>query len=531
MNDEASRTLIDDGKPLAQPRAEIPKEAPEKEALDRIGQVVGGKYRLEELLGSGGMAHVYRAVHEVIGRGVAIKVLRRQFTFEKTVVGRFLREARTANSVRHPNVVSVMDVGTAEDGCPYLVQELLEGETLLEYVQKRGKLELSDVVELICPIIGAVAEAHASGVVHRDLKPENVFLAGTRGKRVPKLLDFGISKAMNAPSIESTAAGIVMGTPAYMAPELARAAKDADPRTDVWACGVMLFEALTGKVPFEGETVPMMFLAIATKDAARLGDVRPDIPPSVSNIVAKCLKRDASQRYPTATELAKELEAALDPKELALMKKPSVSTAVARPVTPVTPVDPKPAAPPRAAAAPVAPDAKPPLTTPKTLKMEAVRPEPAKKHDEAGWLSVDHTLPIGTTTSSANVALAPEIEGLRGSGDDTTEPAMKQPKPSERAILLAPASSPLTKIEPLVDDKPADGERDVEERPIASDMASIRRAPTKDEIEIIQMARNTEPSEFKAAAKTRWNRTTTLAVVLAFVLGVAIIAFVMSYLR
>jgi serine/threonine-protein kinase len=274
---------------------------------NRVGDVLASKYRLEELLGSGGMGHVYRAVNVEIERAVAIKVLRSEHATNAPLVERFLREARAANLVRHPNVVDVVDIGRDVDGSPFIVQELLEGEDLSKFVARRGgKLTIDEVQELLLPVVDAVAEAHEHGVVHRDIKPENVFLAYQGKRRIPKLLDFGISKVRVA-NIKLTEVGVMMGTPAYMAPEQIQGARDADPRSDVWALGIMLFELLSGRLPFDAEDAPSLFYAVATKDVPRLSDVCADVTPNVSTIVERCLRRSPEDRYPSALELARDL--------------------------------------------------------------------------------------------------------------------------------------------------------------------------------------------------------------------------------
>ncbi len=302
-----------------------------EESRARVGQLLAGKYRLEEVIGSGGMAHVYRATNTAIDRTVAIKILRREQVENPGVVERFLREARTANRVQHPHVVDVTDVGQDSDGSPFLVQEYLEGETLFDYAQRQGgKLSLPELSEIMGPVLSAVAEAHERGVVHRDLKPENVFLAGRRGRRIPKVLDFGISKVQSSEH-ELTAVGVMMGTPAYMAPELGVSSKDADARTDVWALGVVIFEMLSGKLPFEGESVGEVLLAVATTDAVKLRDVQPDVPERISEIVAKCLRRNPDERYKNAAALAYDLARALEekaPGTMAAWSVPPPSTVV-----------------------------------------------------------------------------------------------------------------------------------------------------------------------------------------------------------
>ncbi|CAN5924502.1 hypothetical protein BH11MYX4_BH11MYX4_40700 [soil metagenome] len=310
------------------------------ETESRVGEVLASKYRLDELLGSGGMGHVYRAVNLDVGRAVAIKVLRLEHV-QTQVVERFLREARAANLVRHPNVVDVLDIGREADGTPFIVQELLEGEDLARLMERRGgKLPLPEVVELLAPVIDAVGEAHAQGVIHRDIKPENVFLARTKRGIVPKLLDFGISK-VSAPDLLVTEIGVMMGTPAYMPPEQVEGASTADARSDVWALGVMLFELITGRMPFEAPDAPSLFLAIATADAPTLLDVGAVVPPEISRVVARCLRRRPEERYPSAAELARDLRHVAEGTDLEPTAKrsiPPIARAQIPPLlTPATP--------------------------------------------------------------------------------------------------------------------------------------------------------------------------------------------------
>jgi len=284
----------------------------------RVGDVLASKYRLEELLGSGGMGHVYRAINEDVGRSVAIKVLRSEHATNAPIVERFLREARAANLVRHPNVVDVLDVGRDGEGSSFIVQELLRGEDLSKYVDRRGgKLTLEEIEDIFLPVVDAVAEAHAHGVVHRDIKPENVFLSqqGKAGVRIPKLLDFGISK-IRLPNVRATEVGVMMGTPAYMAPEQIQGSHEADARCDVWALGIMLFELLAGRLPFEATDAPQLFVAIATKDPPKLIDIDPKIQKNVSRVCERCLRRTPDERYPTALELARDLRHVLLDEEI-----------------------------------------------------------------------------------------------------------------------------------------------------------------------------------------------------------------------
>ena len=300
--------------------------------------MIASKYRLEELLGSGGMGHVYRAVNVRAGRTVAIKILRSEHATNAPIVERFLREALAANLVRHPNVVDVLDVDKDDDGSPYIVQELLSGEDFESYVKSRGgRVNLQEVEELLLPVIDAVAEAHARGVVHRDIKPENVFLArpanatiGSRKQLVPKLLDFGISK-VRLPDIKMTDVGVMMGTPAYMAPEqVTGGSRDADPRADVWALGVMLWEVLVGRLPFDSTDAPALFVAIATKDIPSMLEADPSLDPHVARVVARCTRRNIDERYPTAAELARDLRHVLEGTDIEPTQRRSIPPLAAK---------------------------------------------------------------------------------------------------------------------------------------------------------------------------------------------------------
>ena len=275
----------------------------------RVGELLAGKYRLDTLLGSGGVGDVYRAQNTLIGRTVAIKLLKPEHATDDNVVTRFLREAKAANLARHPNVVDVLDVGRDEDGIPFIVQEFLEGIDLGEKLrQTNGPLPSRTVLDLMIPVVEAVGLAHARGVVHRDLKPENVFLALVDGKVVPKLLDFGISYIKPQPGdIRMTKTGMTVGTPAYMSPEQLEGTVGVDVRTDVWALGVILYEALAGRLPFEGETSALMFAQIAWVDPMPLREAAPYVPEALAQVVGRCLQRKLPARYPSAAELARDL--------------------------------------------------------------------------------------------------------------------------------------------------------------------------------------------------------------------------------
>ncbi|MDB4928567.1 MAG: Serine/threonine protein kinase, partial [Myxococcaceae bacterium] len=279
-----------------------------EETPTREGELLAGKYRLQNRLGVGGMGEVYRARNELVGRDVAIKVLRPELCRHAEVVQRFLREARAANTVRHENVVDVVDMGTDDHNVPFIVQELLVGQDLAHHLVDRGnRLEIAEILTLMIPVVDAIATAHEHGVVHRDLKPENVFLTAGRQGLVPKVLDFGISKIVQPGEEKLTATGTAMGTPTYMAPEQVQGASDLDARADVWALGVMLYELATGVLPFTGPTAGSVFVNICTRDPAPLVQHVATVSPEYARVVERCLRRDLKTRYPTAAALRRDL--------------------------------------------------------------------------------------------------------------------------------------------------------------------------------------------------------------------------------
>ncbi|MFT3921424.1 MAG: protein kinase [Myxococcales bacterium] len=276
--------------------------------LDRIGKLIAGKYRLELVLGRGGMGTVYRATHTWTGRAVAVKYLHPDHAQDAGSVGRFLREARAAASVRHPNAVDVLDMGQDTDGSAYLVLEFLEGSTLGERLSAEKKLAPATLARLIAPVLEALEELHRAGVVHRDFKPANIFLArNSRGQVVPKLLDFGVAKVLDESAGTATTTGIVVGTPAYMAPEQAAGNGDVGPWTDLWAVGAVLYQCLVGELPFVAPTPSLMLVAVMTKEAPSLASKRPDLDAALCAVVDRALTKDPAARFKSAAEMAEAL--------------------------------------------------------------------------------------------------------------------------------------------------------------------------------------------------------------------------------
>ena len=274
------------------------------------GQILAGKYRLERLIGKGGMGVVYAAHHELLHQRVAIKLLLADANADSATVTRFLNEARAAACVPSDHVVRVLDVGLLDEGRPFLVMEYLEGKDLARVLEERGRLTPREAVDHTLEAIEAVAQAHALGIVHRDLKPSNLFLAeaadGTRGIKV---LDFGIAKAFGKAADTHAAVTTqgLLGSPAYMAPEYVRSAKSFEPRSDMWAFGVILYELLTGALPFRGENVGEILVAILEKTPTPLASIVPGLSPGLVLVVERCMRRNVDERFTNLAELAEAL--------------------------------------------------------------------------------------------------------------------------------------------------------------------------------------------------------------------------------
>lgn len=276
------------------------------------GDVVAGKYQVERVLGAGGMGVVVAAMHQQLHERVAIKFLLAEVAQHPGAVERFQREARAAVRIKSEHVARVFDVDMLEDGVPYMVVEFLEGVDLTHRLEKVGSLPPEEAVEYVLQACEAMAEAHTLGIVHRDLKPSNLFLTRrANGEPLIKVLDFGISKMAPAPedaprpSLTSTTG--VFGSPMYMSPEQARSAKNVDARTDIWSLGVVLYELLSGRAPFEGTMVPEVVAKIAADPPLPLRDSVPDLDPRLEQIVLRCLEKSPSHRYQNVAELASDL--------------------------------------------------------------------------------------------------------------------------------------------------------------------------------------------------------------------------------
>jgi serine/threonine protein kinase len=298
------------------PKPQSPKLPPD---LVKPGEVLSGKFRIERVLGVGGMGVVVAATHLQLGQLVALKFLLPAAMAYPENVSRFEREARAAVRLRSDHVAKVTDVGRLDDGAPYMVMEFLEGEDLDRVVRTQGRLAIQVAVDYILQASEAIAEAHALGIVHRDLKPKNLFLT-TRlnGEPLVKVLDFGVSKTVGTDDLSLTATTQVLGSPSYMSPEQLRASRDVDQRTDIWALGAILYELLTGTVPFPASTLTQLTAMVISEPPRPLENVREDLPPTLRAIVMKCLEKPADLRFQSVADLAAALAPFGSPASFAL---------------------------------------------------------------------------------------------------------------------------------------------------------------------------------------------------------------------
>jgi eukaryotic-like serine/threonine-protein kinase len=290
----------------------VTSETPSNPVGVRPGDILAGKYRVERVLGVGGMGVVLAAHHIQLDEKVALKFLLPHALAHPEAVARFIREARTAAKIKSEHVARVSDVGQLETGAPYMVMEYLEGEDLSGWLEKHGALPVEQAVDFVLQACVAVADAHALGIVHRDLKPANLFCVRRSDAQLSiKVLDFGISKSTqvgaSGPGMDMTKTSALMGTPLYMSPEQMRASRDVDGATDIWALGVILFELLAGEPPFAADTVTELVLKVATDPPLHLRSLRADMPPALDAVIGRCLEKDRTRRYRNVGELASAL--------------------------------------------------------------------------------------------------------------------------------------------------------------------------------------------------------------------------------
>jgi tRNA A-37 threonylcarbamoyl transferase component Bud32 len=281
-----------------------------------LGATLADRYRLERKLGEGGMGTVYEGSHIVLGKPVAVKVLREKYLDRPEVAQRLVNEARLASSIRHEHIVDITDSGSTGDGRTFVVMELLDGQSLAELIRKEGPLPEPRAIEIVRQVASALGAAHARSIVHRDVKPENIFVVDKNGQDFIKVVDFGISKSLRAgeaPDPESqrlTHTGMVLGTPLYMSPEQARGDEDLDHRIDVYALGVILYECLTGEVPFRGNNYNGIIAQVENQEPTPPRTLRPElrITEAVERVVAKSMAKNRNDRYPTMEGFEADLQ-------------------------------------------------------------------------------------------------------------------------------------------------------------------------------------------------------------------------------
>ena len=303
--DDTKETCDDDGETLV-PDAVFAHA----EAAVAPGTMIG-EYKVEYKIGEGAFGQVFRAVHPMIGKHAAIKVLGRALSYDPQMVSRFIAEARAVNQIRHKNIIDVFGFGALPDGRQWYAMELLEGMTFDAYLKRREYLSIAEAVPILRGIARALDAAHAKGIFHRDLKPENVFLVENEdGPPEPKLLDFGIAKlSKKGSSSHKTKTGAAMGTPYYMSPEQCRG-HEIDARTDVYAFGVMAFEILTGSLPYQSENALELLLLHLNEPVPRASQRRPELGTAFDDVFARLMAKEKDQRPETASAALEQLAAA-----------------------------------------------------------------------------------------------------------------------------------------------------------------------------------------------------------------------------
>jgi serine/threonine-protein kinase len=281
-----------------------------------IGAVLAGRYQIVRRIGEGGMGAVYEATHTVIGKRVAVKVLLEKFHAKSDFVARLLQEARLASAIGHEHIVDVTDFGTTDDGRSFVVMEFLDGESLAELTMREAPLPIERCLRIARQVAGALGAAHAKGIFHRDVKPENIYLVQRGDADFVKVVDFGISKAVKPGGDEGDAGyrlthtGLLLGTPLYMSPEQARGQEDLDHRCDIWALGVLLYECLTGEVPFRANNYLGIIAQVLNHTPQPPSQLRPElgIPDAVEAVVMRAMAKDRDRRYQTMAELERDLD-------------------------------------------------------------------------------------------------------------------------------------------------------------------------------------------------------------------------------
>ncbi|MCX5742515.1 MAG: serine/threonine-protein kinase [Proteobacteria bacterium] len=282
-----------------------------------VGKLLAERYLITRKVGQGGMGAVYEATHTLINKKVAIKVLLEKYAQREAIVARLKKEAQLASSVRNEHIIDIADIGTTDDGRTFIVMEFLDGESLAECLARETRLPEQRILKIVSQVASALAAAHDKGVVHRDIKPENLFLLKQKDQDFVKVVDFGISKSLRASSEEEevqrlTQTGMVLGTPLYMSPEQARGDDELDHRVDIYALGVIMYEAGTGRAPFLGNNYLSVISQVLGEDPKPLRELRPELSEEYEAIVLRAMAKDRKDRYKDATELLADITALQD---------------------------------------------------------------------------------------------------------------------------------------------------------------------------------------------------------------------------
>ncbi|HKQ75382.1 MAG TPA: serine/threonine-protein kinase, partial [Blastocatellia bacterium] len=304
-----------------------------------IGTVLDGRYRLDKMIGEGGMGDVYRATHIHIDTEFAVKLLKPDFVANQTAIKRFRLEAKAAGRIHHPNAVRVTDFGVTPERIVYLVMELVQGQSLRSLMRNEKRLDYMRAVNIVRQICGAVDAAHRGGVIHRDLKPDNILIEKVQDIERVKVLDFGIAKLKETKTDAFlTQAGTIIGTPQYMSPEQCQG-KPLDPASDIYSIGVLLYEMLSGSVPFDGESVLQVVYDQLHAPPRQLRERAPDVPEPITQVVMRALEKEPADRQSSAIQLSDELKQAVEmagegdslPTTNPLLFRPLDSTSIRRP--------------------------------------------------------------------------------------------------------------------------------------------------------------------------------------------------------
>jgi serine/threonine-protein kinase len=282
-----------------------------------VGATLSGRYLVTRKVGQGGMGAVYEATHTLIGKRVAVKVLLEKYAQREAIVKRLKQEAQLASSIGNEHIIDITDFGNTEDGRTFVVMEYLEGESLAECLGREPKLSEARILRISAQAASALAAAHAKGVVHRDIKPENIFLLKRKEQDFVKVVDFGISKSLRTSSEEEeavrlTQTGMVLGTPLYMSPEQARGDEDLDHRVDIYALGIIMYEAASGRVPFSGNNYLSVISQVLNEEPKALREIRPELSDEFEAIVFKAIAKNRNDRYADANAMLEDLNQLLD---------------------------------------------------------------------------------------------------------------------------------------------------------------------------------------------------------------------------